>query len=479
MSKSYRRYEPDQQLLLPQALQEWLPEDHLAYFISDIVEQLDLSEITARYERESRGGPPYHPQMMVKVLLYGYCVGVASSRRIGQRLHEDIAFRVLAANNTPDFRTISDFRKDNLEALSGLFVQVLALCRRTGLVKLGHVALDGTKVRASASKHKAMSYGRMKEKEAQLSGEVEELLLRAQEVDEEEDLRYGRGKSGEELPEELSFREGRLKKIRKAMGELEAEAQAAAEQAEAEGKEHPGVPDARAQRNFTDGESRIMPAPGGRDFVQAYNCQAVVDSAHQVIVAARATNRSSDKQQAVTMVKEVIDNVGAVPKEVSADAGYYSAQAVEGLYELCVDPFVAPEQTRHGRSVPSAPRGRIPTHLSTRDRMRRKLQTKRGRRRYALRMQTVEPVFGQIKQGRGFRQFLLRSLAKVQGEWLLICTGHNILKLFRSGAELCGKTPVNRSGQRINDFTGIVNTALLAMRPGAEWLQPATMVLTD
>ena len=430
MRKTYLPYDPDQQLLLPAALREWLPDDHLAYFISDVVDQLDLSSITARYEGERRGGPPYHPRMMVKVLLYGYCVGVASSRRIAQRLHEDIAFRVLAANNTPDFRTISDFRKDHLGALSGLFLQVLAFCQRAGLVKLGHVALDGTKVRANASRHKAMSYRRMKEKEEQLAAEVAELLRRAQEVDDEEDRRYGKDKRGDELPEELAFREGRLEKIREAMAALEAEAQAAAE---AEGKEHPGVPEDKAQRNFTDAESRIMPAPGGRDFLQAYNCQAVVDHAHQVIVAARATNQSSDKQQAAAMMQETIDNVGAVPREVSADAGYYSAKAVDDLQALGVDPYVAPEQTRHGRVVPPAPRGRIPRDLSPRDRMRRKLQTKRGRKRYALRMETVEPVFGQIKQGRGFRQFLLRGLGKVNAEWSLICTGHNLLKLFRCG----------------------------------------------
>ena len=428
MSKTYLPYEPDQQLLLPAALQEWLPDDHLAYFISDVVEQLDMSEVTARYERERRGGPPYHPRMMVKVLLYGYCVGVSSSRRIAQRLHEDIAFRVLAANNTPEFRTISDFRKDNVDALSGLFIQVLALCQQAGLVKLGHVALDGTKVKANASKHKAMSYQRMKEKAAQLAAEVEE------------------------LPQELAFRERRLEKIREAMAALEAEAQAAAEQAEAEGRKHPGVPDDKAQRNFTDTESRIIPAPGGKDFLQAYNCQAVVDSAHQVIVAARATNQTSDKQQAAAMMEETIDNVGAVPREVSADAGYYSAKAVDELYALGVDPFVAPAQTRHGRVVPPAPRGRIPSNLSPRDRMRRKLQTRRGRQRYALRMQTVEPVFGQIKQGRGFRQFLLRGLEKVNGEWSLICTGHNLLKLFRFGVNLHRKARVNGPAQRIRNF---------------------------
>ena len=407
MSKTYLPYDPDQQLLLPAALQEWLPDDHLAYFISDVVDQLDLSSITARYEQERRGGPPYHPRMMVKVLLYGYCIGVASSRRIAQRLHEDIAFRVLAANNTPDFRTISDFRKDHLAALTGLFLQVLELCQRAGLVKLGHVALDGAKVKANASRHKAMSYKRMKEQAAQLAAEVAELLRRAQEVDDEEDRRYGKDKRGDELPEELAFREGRLEKIREAMAALEAEAQAAAE---AEGKEHPGVPDDKAQRNFTDAESRIMPGPGGRDFLQAYNCQAVVDHAHQVIVAARATNQSSDKQQAAAMMQETIDNVGAVPREVSADAGYYSAKAVDDLQALGVDPFVAPEQTRHGRVVPPAPRGRIPRQLSPRDRMRRKLQTRRGRQRYALRMETVEPVFGQIKQGRA-------SASSCCGDW--------------------------------------------------------------
>ena len=219
---------------------------------------------------------------------------------------------------------------------------------------------------------------------------------------------------------------------------------------------HPGVPDDKAQRNFTDTESRIVPAPGGKDFLQAYNCQAVVDSAHQVIVAARATNQTSDKRQAAAMMEETIDNVGAVPREVSADAGYYSAKAVDELYALGVDPFVAPEQTRHGRVVPPAPRGRIPSHLSPRDRMRRKLQTRRGRQRYALRMQTVEPVFGQIKQGRGFRQFLLRGLEKVNGEWLLICTGHNLLKLFRFGVNLHRKARVDGPAQRIRNFAEVV-----------------------
>ena len=477
MSKTYLPYEPDQQLLLPAALQEWLPDDHPAYFISDVVDQLDMSEVTARYERERRGGPPYHPRMMVKVLLYGYCGGggvLTPHRPASPRGHR---LQGVAANNTPDFRTISDFRKDNVDTLSGLFVQVLALCQQAGLVKLGHVALDGTKVKANASKHKAMSYQRMKEKAAQLAAEVAELLRQAQAADDEEDRRYGEDKRGDELPQELAFREGRLEKIREAMAALEAEAQAAAEQAEAEGGNHPGVPDDKAQRNFTDTESRIIPAPGGKDFLQAYNCQAVVDSAHQVIEAARATNQTSDKQQAAAMMEETIDNVGAVPREVSADAGYYSAKAVDELYALGVDPFVAPEQTRHGRVVPPAPRGRIPSHLSPRDRMRRKLQTKRGRQRYALRMQTVEPVFGQIKQGRGFRQFLLRGLEKVNGEWSLICTGHNLLKLFRFGVNLHRKARADGPAQRIRNFAEVVSTALFAKLSGGRLGQPAKLVV--
>ena len=254
MSKTFRRYEPDQMLLMPVALQEWLPADHMAYFISDVVDHLDLKEILSTYEGEERGYPPYHPVMMVKVLVYAYCAGVPSSRRIEKRLHEDIAFRVLAANNTPDFRTISDFRKEHLVAPGGLFLKVLELCRQAGLAKLGHVSLDGTKVKANASKHKAMSYGKMKEKRARLEAEVEELFRRAQEADEAEDRCYGKDRRGDELPVELAFRESRLKRIREAQETLEAEAQI-------HGKE---VPEDKAQRNFTDPDSRIMPGPGAR-----------------------------------------------------------------------------------------------------------------------------------------------------------------------------------------------------------------------
>ena len=366
MSKTYRPYEPGQQLLVPAALQEWLPEDHLAYFISDIVDQLDLSEITARYERERRGGPPYHPRMMVKVLVYGYCIGVASSRRIARRLHEDVALRVLAANNTPDFRTISEFRKEHLSAL-------------VRVVRAGDCVVSA----CGAGQGWARGAGRHEGEGERVQAQGDELPTDAGQAgavggggggvdasgpggDDGEDARYGTERGGDEVPRELAFREGRLRKIREAMTALEAEAEEASEQAQAEGRGHPGVPGDKAQRNFTDADSRIMPAPGGRDFVQAYNCQAVVDSAHQVIVAARATNLPSDKQQAVGMVEEAIGNSGAVPREVSADAGYYSAAAVDELHVLGVDPYIAPDKTRHGTVPPPAPRGRIPGGLSAR-----------------------------------------------------------------------------------------------------------------
>jgi transposase len=425
---------------MPASLQEWLPRGHLAYFVSDVVDHLDLSGIMERYTKEERGYPPYHPRMMVKVLLYAYCIGVPSSRKIERRLEEDIAFRVLAANNTPDFRTISDFRKDHLKALAGLFLQVLKLCQKAGLVRLGHVALDGTKVKANASKHKAMSYKRMNEEESRLEAEVAELLNRAEAMDAEEDRRYGKNNRGDELPEELAFRERRLKKIREAKAALEAEARAEAEQKQGKGKQASGVPEDKGQRNFTDPESHIMPAPGGKHFIQAYNAQAAVDSAHQVIVAAEITNKPSDRGQAEPMMEAVKANTGQLPRQVSADAGYFSSEAVNNLAALGMDVYMPPDKMRHGSAPPPAPRGRIPKGLSAADRMRRKLRTKKGKRCYGLRKELPEPVFGQIKQGRGFRQFLLRGMAKAGGEWKVICTGHNILKLFRAhGQGLFGR----------------------------------------
>ena len=432
MSKTFRPYEPDQDFLMPISMREWLPADHLAYFISDVVESLDLSAITKRYAGEERGYPPYHPGMMVKVLLYAYCIGVASSRKIEKRLCEDIAFRVLAANNTPDFRTISDFRKDHLRALAGLFLQVLKLCQKAGLVKLGHVALDGTKIKANASKHKAMSYKRMKEAETRLEAEIVELMNKAAAVDEEEDHRYGKDKRGDELPKEMAFRESRLKKIREAKEALEEDAKREAEIAAASNKKHTGVPADKAQRNFTDPESHIMPAPGGKHFIQAYNAQAAVDSTHQVIVAAEVTNKPTDRGQAEPMMEVVKTNTGQLPRQMSADAGYFSSDAVKNLTTIGIDVYMPPDKIGHRAVLPPAPRGRIPKNLSIADRMRRKLRTKKGKERYGLRKELPEPVFGQIKQARGFDQFLLRGSDKVSSEWKVICTGHNLLKLFRA-----------------------------------------------
>jgi transposase len=436
VSKTFRPYDPDQIFLMPASLQDWLPKGHLAYFVSDVVDHLDLSAIMEHYAKEERGYPPYHPRMMVKVLLYAYCTGVPSSRKIERRLEEDIAFRVLAANNTPDFRTVSDFRKDHLKALAGLFLQVLKLCQKAGLVRLGHVALDGTKIKANASKHKAMSYKRMKEEEARLEAEVAELLKRAEAVDAEEERRYGKDKRGDELPEELAFRESRLSKIREARAALEAEAREELKQNKGKGE----VPGDKAQRNFTDPESHIMPAPGGKHFIQAYNAQAAVDSAHQVIVAAEITNKPSDRGQAETMMEVVKANTGQLPRQMSADAGYFSSEAANNLTAQGIDVYMPPDKMRHGSALSPAPRGRIPKGLSTADRMRRKLSTKKGKQCYGLRKELPEPVFGQIKQARGFGQFLLRGMAKAGGEWKVICTGHNLLKLFRAhGQGLLGQ----------------------------------------
>ena len=429
MSKVFRPYNPDQPFLLPVSMREWLPASHLAYFISDVVDYLDLSAIMDRYEEE-KGYPPYHPAMMVKVLLYAYCIGVPSSRKIAKRLEEDIAFRVLAANNTPDFRTISDFRKDHLKALAALFVQVIKLCQKAGLVKLGHVALDGTKIKANASKHKAMSYKRMKEEEARLEAEVQDLLRKAEVVDEEEDRTYGKNKRGDELPKELAFRESRLKKIKEARVALEAEARLEAEQLRDKGSKATGAPEDKAQRNFTDPESRIMPLSGGKQFEQAYNAQAAVDSANQIIVAAEVTDQPSDKGQANPMMQQVKENTGGLPREMSADAGYFSSDEVTKLAVAGINAYVPPDKMCHTDKMPAAPRGRIPQGLSVADRMRRKLRTKQGKKRYGLRKELPEPVFGQIKQVRGFRQFLLRGKEKVRCEWRLICAGHNVLKLF-------------------------------------------------
>jgi len=450
MSKTYRAYNPDQQFLMPPSLRDWLPEDHLAYFVSDTIDEMDLSEIEAVYENSLRGNPPYHPGMMVKLLFYSYCTGVVSSRKVAIRLVEDVAFRVLAAGNRPDFRTISDFRKLHLPALKGLFTQVLVLCEKAGMVKLGHVALDGTKLKANASKHKAMSYGRMKEESARLESEIVKLLESAERADEDEDRELGEDVRGDELPEELAFRAGRLAKIRQAMDELEAEAKAESAKSRVDSesnesadkpvskksgrpKKNPvGVPDDKAQKNFTDPESKIMRS-ADKSYIQGYNAQAAVDSEYQVIVATMVTNQAADSPHTEAIVEKIEQIFGTLPDEMSLDAGYYSEANVEYLESKKIDAYVPPSRLKH-REYRDAVAQPITEDSSIKDRMKSKVLTDEGRKKYGLRKETVEPVFGQIKECRGFRRFSMRGAEKCEDEWGFVCASHNLLKLFRHGA---------------------------------------------
>lgn len=472
MSAPFRRYEPHQAFLFPQSPCEWLPADHLAFFVMDVVGSLDLKEILRPYDfkpqldehgqvvgecvKSSRGQPAYDPLMMTALLVYAYVTGTPSSRQIEKKGVEDVAFRVISANQRPDHSTIAEFRKVHLKALAGLFLQVLKLCQKAGLVKLGHVALDGTKVKANASKHKAMSYGYMVKREAELKQEIDELLRRAEEVDRAEDTQYGKGKRGDELPEELARRESRLAKIQEAKAALEAEAKAEAEQKRREEEEErkrreregeppkPGkpptiseVPKDKAQRNFTDPQSRIM-KNSDKAFIQGYNAQAAVDHEHQVIVACEVTNQAADAPHLEPMVERIEANMGRRPVEFSADAGYFSEDNVKALEERGIEAYVAAERLKHGEKPP-APRGRIPDDATPKERMIRKLRTMAGRAAYALRKITVEPVFGQTRT-RGLARFWLRGLANVKAEWSLWCTTHNLLKLFRSGRFAVGHT---------------------------------------
>ncbi len=457
----------DQPFLLRPSLQDWLPENHLARFIAELVPGLDLSKIYGHYgRRDGRGKAAYHPIMMVRLLLYGYCVGVVSSRRMEHASYGDIAFRYLCADQHPDHDTISEFRRLHLPVLAQLFTQVLQLCDKAGLVKLGHVAIDGSKFQANASKHKAMSYNRMEEKEKQLRAEVEKLLAQAEATDAAEDALYGKGNRGDDLTGEMAQRESRLKKIAAAKAALEQEARERAEAAkkaaeeklaerrqreEARGKKFgghaPQVPDPEqarpgptAQRNFTDPESRIMP-DGGRkgSFVQAYNAQIAVDSAQQIIVAAEITQESNDKQQLAPMLERVAQNMGAKPQAATADTGSFSESQVTDERVNGIELYVAIGKQKHGEDQPSGviepgdlsvPSGDAD---SAKERMKQRLKTEAGQALYKMRKAIVEPVFGQIKAARRIRNFLLRGLAKAGAEWKLICATHNLLKLFRSG----------------------------------------------
>ena len=440
-TQRFRDYDPNQDFLLPPSLREWLPQAHLANFISDVVDTLDLSEIIAAYDNSQGGQASFHPVMMVKLILYAYCVGVPSSRKIEKSTYEVIPFRVLSANQYPDHDTIADFRKRHLAALSRFFLQVLRLCQKAGLVKLGHVALDGTKVKANASKHKAMSYEYMGKRSDELQAEIARLLAEAQATDETEDARYGKGKRGDELPAELRFREQRLKKIQEAKLALEAEARQQAPVASDPVTSKPGaVTDVsvkpKAQRNFTDPDSRIMKDGATKAFTQAFNGQVAVDSKYQIIVAAGVTQECNDKHQVEPMVERMKANLGGLcPKQMSLDNGYYSDENVEFLRQKGIDAYIATGRLKHGEAPLPAPRGRIPRRLTVKERMARKLRTVKGRCTYAQRKEVAEPVIGQIKEVRGFRGFLLRGFKKVGYEFDLICLTHNLLKLFRYGWE--------------------------------------------
>lgn len=415
MSKTFRDWKVDQPWLLPPSINDFVPADHVAHFVRETVrEGLDLRLIYLSYKGE-RGQPPFHPAMMVALLLYAYSQGIYASRRIAKACEERIDFMAVTGGEKPDFRTIAKFRTRHLPALRMLFIQVLRLCREAGLVELGHVALDGTKIKANASKHKAMSYSRMKEAEPALTKTVEEWMSQARDADDDDERTHGPDRRGDETPSWMANKQSRLEKLRAAKAALEAEAKAA-------GKE---APEDKAQRNFTDPESRIQKTKDG--YIQGYNAQAAVDHATQIIVACDVGTSTADSPQLEPMVDQVIANTGAVPNEMSADAGYCSEANLKALEERGIDAYVAAGRQRHGKAAPAAAQ---PVTLETRvGRMVQKLRDDAWGSPYHLRKVTVEPIFGQIKQARGFRQFLLRGHEKVKAEWALVCTVHNLLKL--------------------------------------------------
>ena len=433
MQKTFRPWQVDQTLLLPPSVHDFVPAGHVAHFVRDLVrEDLDLSAIVESYG-EARGYPPYDPWMMTSLLLYGYARGVYSSRRLARACEERLDFIAVTALNKPDFRTVSEFRRRHLSALAGLFEQVLLLCRKAGLVQLGHVALDGTKMKANASKHKAMSYDRMTKSEPELAAEVSGWLAAAEAADAAEDAAFGADKRGDEMPDWMADKQKRLGKIRAAKAALEAEAKAQAEEKAKQPKKYrggrkpktpPGEPKPSAQRNFTDPESRIMKAKDG--FIQGYNAQAGVDAGHQVIVAQGVTETAADSGQLVPLVDAIKANTGAKPREVSADVGYCSEDNLKALEARGIRGYIATGRQKHPEGGEKQRRGPYAQA------MRKRLKRGGRRSRYRLRKQVVEPVFGQIKEARGFRQFLMRGIDKVRGEWALICTVHNILKLQKA-----------------------------------------------
>lgn len=445
MGKRFRTCDLSQPFLLPPSLQDWLAEDHLARFIADVAEQLDLSAIYASHERrDGRGKAAYHPLLMTRLLLYAYCVGKPSSRAIEKATHEDVAFRYLAANQHPDHDTIAAFRQQHLERLAGLFIEVLALCRKAGMVKLGHVALDGTKVRAQASKRRNLSYRQMEKQEEELRERVRQMLEQAAQVDAAEDARYGKGRRGDELPEELATTKKRLAKLREVKRQMEQEARDKAAQAEKERAAAGGKPRHEAEkkrwyrakknsaspagrRNLSDPDSRLMKDSASGGFVQGFNAQAVVDGQRQIIVAAEVTEQPTDKMQLGVMVKQTKRNLRAKPLRLTADAGYWSEDELQRPELKGIDVVVPPDS----QAKLDQPLARNAPRSEMAERMRTRLRDPAEQALYAMRKAIVEPVFGQIKERRGFRRFSLRGLAPVRAEWALICLTHNLLKLHR------------------------------------------------
>jgi len=456
MSRHFRSYSPEQPHLLPPAPQDWLSEDHLAYAVRDVVQQLDLTAFRADYFADGRGAPPYDPELLVSILLYAWCNHIYSSRKIARICRDDLGGRFLAAGHTPDHRCINGFRLRHGKALQSLFLQSVRLCQEAGMVSLVHVAVDGTKVAANASKHKAMSYGRMEAEEARLTAEIEKMLQRAATEDAREDAEFGKDQQGSLFSEEIARRQGRLAKLQEAKEALQAQARAAAEAKKAEreakereraaagkrklgGKKPPDPetvkPKDRAQRNFVDPESRIMKGGDGA-FLQGYNGQAAVDRDHQVITACDLTDQAADAPHLQPMVDQSCTNTGRHPTTCSADPGYFSAANVTTLEGAGIEVLIPPDRQRHGTPIEPAPPlpPEVLASLTVANRMRHQTSTAVGRAGYADRKKTVEPTFGQIKgcPGHpGFRQFLRRGLEKCREEWHWVCATHNFGKYIR------------------------------------------------
>jgi transposase len=415
----FRRYDPHQELLLPPSLDDWLPEDHLARIVAQVVDDhLDLKPLLATYENEAGGSPAFHPRLLLKVLLYGYCVGVASSRRLEKATYEDVAARWLAADQHPHYTTLARFRRRSLPLLDQLFHQVLDLCKEAGLVKLGRVALDGTKIKASASKHKSKSYRKIREEKDALDRTIREWFDEAERVDAEEDRLYGPDKNPLLHPLPPDWKE-RLKKLKQAKKAIE-------EREEEKGR---SPPTETAQYNFTDPDSRIMPDGGNKGaFVQSYNAQLAVDAKSQVIVAMGLTQEGPDQNHLVPMVDEIERELGRLPPKLLSDAGYFSEAAIRSVQARGVEVNFPPDSWRV-TDREACPRGRPPRNETFKELMRRKVRSRRGQAEGRWRKVSVEPAFGQIKQGRGLRQFLLRGCGKVSGEWKLWGLTHNLRKL--------------------------------------------------